>query len=153
MGIFDSITGAQGRAQNAAPPQAPGVAECDRRLSELSGERGQLVYAIGEKYVAAHMEDKATGTPFEKEIAGILKLDEEAAIVEKRKLALQGLRKCTACGNILPLDSAFCNKCGEKLELLTVSESISGNVCPNCGAECEEGNAFCSVCGFKLVKE
>ena len=151
MGLFNNA-GSQAKAQAGAAPQAPGVAECEQRLTELSNERTRLLLTIGEKYVAEHLKDKAVGTDFEGEMNGIIKLDAEAVIVEKRKLALQGLRKCTACGNMLPLDSAFCNKCGEKQELLTVSETLGKDVCPNCGAEREADNIFCSVCGYKLVK-
>ena len=32
---------------------------------------------------------------------------------------IQGLRQCEKCGNVLPVDSGFCNKCGDKLPPIT----------------------------------
>lgn len=145
MGLFN------GDAKMKAKDTNPAVSECARRLNELEQERKKLLLAIGSKYFEEHKEDLAKGTAYAGDVEDIIAIDEERVIVEMRKLALQGLRKCTACGNMLPLDSMFCNKCGEKQQLLNVTETMSKNVCPNCGAEREEDNVFCTVCGYKLV--
>ena len=145
MGLFSGETKMKAKETN------PAVSECARRLNELEQERKKLLLAIGSKYFEEHKEDLAKGTPYAGDVEDIIAIDEEKVIVEMRKLAMQGLRKCTACGNMLPLDSMFCNKCGEKQQLLNVTETMSKNVCPNCGAEREEDNVFCTVCGYKLV--
>lgn len=145
MGLFSGETKMKAKETN------PAVSECARRLNELEQERKKLLLAIGSKYFEEHKEDLAKGTTYAGDVEDIIAIDEERGIVEMRKLALQGLRKCTACGNMLPLDSMFCNKCGEKQQLLNVTETMSKNVCPNCGAEREEDNVFCTVCGYKLV--
>ena len=65
-------------------------------------------------------------------------------------LAVQGKRKCEKCGNVLVLESVFCNKCGEKLEPLFAEEMAKQNICPQCGATHSEEAAFCTSCGYKL---
>ncbi len=54
-----------------------------------------------------------------KELADIIaEIKENKELIEKQKQELgkmQHKRKCAKCGNIIGEDSAFCNKCGEKL--------------------------------------
>lgn len=64
-------------------------------------------------------------------------------------LAAQGLRLCDHCHQIITLDSAFCNKCGSKLEPI-VPSSAGGRFCPACGASLAEGDVFCVTCGAKV---
>lgn len=98
--------------------------------------------------------EKVKGTLYEECVARVAAIDKEADYQEKRKLAVKGLRKCEKCGNVLVLDSAFCNKCGEKLKPLLAEENtvqnIVQNICPKCGSACVEGAAFCTSCGNKL---
>lgn len=145
MGLFN------GETKMKARENSPAVTECAKRLNELEQERKKLLLEIGTKYFEDHKDDPAKEMQYAKEMEEIIAMDKEAVIVEMRKLALQGLRKCTACGNMLPLDSMFCNKCGEKQQLLKVTETMNKNVCPNCGAERDADNIFCTVCGYKLV--
>lgn len=52
-------------------------------------------------------------------------------------------RTCPKCGNVVPQDSDFCNKCGTNL-----SEQL---YCSNCGFEYNLGDAFCPKCGTNLT--
>lgn len=54
---------------------------------------------------------------------------------------------CIKCGNQLNDDSAFCSKCGTKVE------SKATNICSRCGAEMEDGMLFCSKCGTKITNQ
>ena len=48
---------------------------------------------------------------------------------------------CSNCGSENPSDSAFCEQCGRKLELL----------CPACKAPVSDGARFCRKCGANLI--
>ena len=151
MGILDNITGT--RANAGAQGQIRGVAGCERRIAELSGEKEKIYLKIGEKYAGMHMKDGAVGTAFENEVSELIRVDEEIDAVETRKLAFQGLRKCTACGENITLDSAFCNRCGAKLEPLSLPEPVESDVCPKCGSQLDSDSVFCMMCGYRLENQ
>ena len=46
----------------------------------------------------------------------IKKLEFNRKVWINRKMKLQGMRICEGCGNVLPYESVFCNRCGIKLE-------------------------------------
>lgn len=145
MGLLDKIT--MGTENHAEPPA---VAECNAKLAQLEQQKKEVLYRIGEKYAASNTVETAAGTSYEEEMAELRNIEQESVRTEKRKLAVQGLRKCEKCGNVLVIESAFCNKCGEKLEALELEPAGGENTCPNCGSAYEEGTAFCTTCGTKL---
>lgn len=144
MALFDK----KNQTINAAVP--PGVAECDRRLAELAQNRSAVVMQIGQMFLTANTPESVKGTPYAELVNKVAAIDQESDYQEKRKLAIKGLRKCEKCGNILVLDSAFCNKCGEKLEPLFTEQNKGQNVCSQCGSPYAEGAVFCTSCGNKL---
>lgn len=127
-----------------------GMVECDRRLAELAQNRAAVVMQIGQLFLASNTTESVEGSPYAELVGSVAAIDKEMDYQEKRKLAIQGLRKCEKCGNILVLDSAFCNKCGEKLEPLFTGENKAQNICPQCGSQYAEGAAFCTSCGNKI---
>ncbi|MBD5471021.1 MAG: zinc ribbon domain-containing protein [Lachnospiraceae bacterium] len=145
MGLLDKITML---TENHTEP--PAVAECDAKLTQLEQQKKEVLYRIGEKYAASNTVETAAGIPYEEEMTELQNIEREFVQTEKRKLAVQGLRKCEKCGNVLAIESAFCNKCGEKLEALQLEPAGGENTCPNCGSAYEEGTAFCTTCGTKL---
>ena len=140
MGLFDRKV-----SESVSTPE---IAECDAKIANLNQQRQKTIYSIGEQYVELNTVESAAGTTFEVHMEQLKSIDEEIAVTEKRKLAVQGLRKCEKCGNILVIDSVFCNKCGEKLEALQAE--VIKNICPKCGSVYEEDAAFCISCGSKL---
>lgn len=143
MGLFD----ARQEKNQVVPPE---VADCDRQLAALAQRRGEVVVRIGQLYVENNDSKSAAGTIYEDPLKEVERITKETATLEKRKLALQGLRKCEKCGNVLVLDSAFCNKCGEKLEALFTPTQENPHICSKCGMPYAEGAAFCTGCGSKL---
>lgn len=140
--------------KETVPAVSNEVAECDRQIAELDQRRAGLVMQVGHMFLSANSLESLVGSPYEEYAKTVAAIDRDRAFQEKRKLAIQGLRKCDKCGNILVLDSAFCNKCGEKLEPLFPQQAPPVNPqprnCPQCGAPYEEGAMFCTTCGMKL---
>lgn len=131
-------------------PQVPGVAECDAMLAQLGRRKQEVIYRLGCKYADNNTVADAAGTIYEAELKELEDISREADHTEVKKLALQGLRKCEKCGNVLVVDSAFCNKCGEKLAPLQVEMQASTAHCPQCGNPVESDAVFCTACGNKL---
>lgn len=129
---------------------SPEVAACEQKLAELERNRAEKVMQIGQLFLDQNSAEDLAGTVYEEPCKALVVILKEKEFQEKRMLAVQGKRRCETCGNILVLDSAFCNKCGEKLEPLFAEEMKSQNVCPKCGNTYTEGAAFCTSCGQKL---
>lgn len=144
MAFFDK------KGQGANTNVNQGMAECDRRLAELAQKRAAMVMQIGQLFLTSNTPESVKGSPYEELVNSVASIDKEADFQEKRKLAIQGLRRCEKCGNVLVLDSAYCNKCGEKLEPLFADQNKAQNICPQCGSQHAEGAAFCTSCGNKL---
>lgn len=54
-------------------------------------------------------------------------------------------KKCSACGETLEQNAAFCTNCGQRL-----AEDSNVKKCPSCGASNKAEDAFCSDCGSRL---
>lgn len=133
-----------------AAPQIPGVAACDARLAQLAQRAQETIYKLGLKYAENNNAADAADTIYAGELRELEAISKEKNAVEVKKLALQGLRKCEKCGNVLIVDSVFCNKCGDKLEPLQLDPQPTAMHCPQCGSPLSADAAFCSSCGHKL---
>lgn len=138
--------------KKATTVQVPGVAECDVKLAQLVKQKQDVIYKVGLKFVENNTVADVAGTIYAEEMNELEALTREMENTEVRKLALQGLRKCEKCGNVLVIDSAFCNKCGEKLAPLQVEVETTQATChcSKCGNPVESGSAFCVFCGNKI---
>ncbi len=128
----------------------PEVAECERQIAALNQQKLETYQQIGRAFAESNTPETVQGTPYEAMLGELLRIGRETDFYEKRKLAVQGLRRCEKCGNILVLDSGFCNKCGEKLEPLFLPGEDGRKVCGRCGTPCEAGAVFCTGCGNRL---
>ena len=144
MGLFDTIKENTNLVRGGSSQP---TGKFDQQIEMVEGEIRDVLIRIGTVYLEKHRED------CEPEYRGFIdlikNLEEQKETLERNKLASQGLRMCEHCQQIITLDSAFCNKCGSKLEPLEIS-SAGGRFCPSCGALLAEGDVFCMACGSKV---
>lgn len=127
--------------------------QCEWQLKQLEQSREECYINIGRLFARKNTAKQVEGTPYEETILELEKLEARKEILEKRKLALQNLRKCEKCGAVLSLDSMFCNKCGEKLEEIAPEVMTDAPLCPSCKKPIEEGSTFCTHCGASINAE
>ena len=141
MGLLENWTNSLQEKQGSGTTSQKGFD------AQIASTEKQIQAEIGKIYVQQH------GLDCEPEYAELVNqiqiLEEQKAVLERNKLAAQGLRICDHCHQIITLDSAFCNKCGSKLEPIVLS-SAGGRFCPACGASLAEGDVFCVTCGAKV---
>ena len=128
----------------------PEIAQFERKLAELEKQKQEIIFKAGMLYVEQNNVSSVAGTEFEPLLQQLEQIGKETVTLNKRILAVQGLRKCENCENILPLDSAFCNKCGGKLKPLFEAGEVNENVCSKCGTILDAGAVFCISCGAKV---
>lgn len=144
MGFLDSL---QANIPKMTAGNSGNASKFDVQIAETDSQIANLLMTIGKIYLEAHRD--TCDAEYESAVQSIKTLELQREALERNKLASQGLRKCEHCQQIITLDSAFCNKCGSKLEVL-VADTIGGKFCPSCGASLETGDAFCTSCGAKL---
>lgn len=86
----------------------------DDNIKQVELQRNKLVFALGEEFLKENRNNSNLADNYKQKIDIISKLDYNRKVWENRKLKAQGMRTCE-CGNLLPFDSFFCNKCGVKL--------------------------------------
>lgn len=153
MGVMEGVQNFRKKILPGSDSVSSGMEECDRTIAELDEKTESMIKEIGQIYLSNNTVESAVGTPFYDSMRTIKDIAEKKEITYKKKLALQGLRICEKCGNLLPLDSVFCNKCGDKLEAMQiedVQETLGVKYCPKCGAELNADSEFCVKCGTKL---
>lgn len=100
------------------------MADKAKNFTDIASLKGQIVAQenvilrqykeIGREYYAAHKDDAEVEFP---EAMETVKKAEDIIEELKKKIAdLSGTKHCEACGNEVPEDSAFCPKCGAKME-------------------------------------
>lgn len=144
MGIFDS---------NIIADKINSLKKEDSYSEEfrnLKANRSRAIMEIGEKYFEMHKDDINMDIFYSEEIKSIIETDKALELLEKKRLAAQGMKLCEACGNELPIASGFCNKCGSKQGELSADLIRASHICPSCGTRIEDSDMFCVGCGYQL---
>lgn len=130
--------------------KAEPVDEYEEKLRELKAQKIRIIRSIGEKFVEVNKDEDMSSTPYAELIKQLKENEKETDHTEKQQLASRGLRKCESCGAELPIDSAFCNKCGASQGKLETELVKTGKICPKCGTKLNDDDVFCISCGYKL---
>lgn len=124
------------------------IRELDNKLHKLEQEKQQLLYEFGKSFYDNNRNIEGLNEFSKRFVMDVRQVEEEYEQLNQKRLYLQGKRVCTKCQAVMPADSLFCAKCGNKLEEL--SETITGCVCKKCGCKVEQDAMFCSNCGQKV---
>lgn len=88
----------------------------DGSIMQVDAQKKNLIFQLGEAYYKANMNNEDVESAYKVTIDNINKLEYNRKVWINRKMKLQGMRFCDGCGNALPYESCFCNRCGVKLE-------------------------------------
>ncbi len=118
----------------------------DNALKIAYEQLGKLYY---EKNVNGNVPEEYRAA-FDK----ITRVHEEKSMLEVKMLAKQGKRKCDSCFKTIPLESKFCNMCGNKLEpmpedILAAPKVNVLRTCTKCGVRLDDEAVFCTNCGAR----
>ena len=98
------------------------VKSIEASLKQVEDTQKRMVYQLGELFYESNKDNEGIDEIYKEKVDTIKKLEYNAKVWNNRKLKTQGLRMCDNCGNTLPYDSSFCNKCGYKFQ--PVSEEL-----------------------------
>ena len=125
----------------------------ERVVLKLDEKLKAIYEQIGKKFYMEANEKEITDAVYCEYFSEIKKILNEKNILEEKKLAQQGKKRCMGCQNIVPIESKFCNMCGVKLPEVEFveAESVSSiRKCSECGNILEEDALFCTNCGKKI---
>ena len=129
-------------------------------ISDKESKMEDIFIDIGKTVYDMYQKGEDVGKEFTKESKKIEKIEKEIEQMQNRFLYNKGLRKCSACSEVIELESAFCGYCGEKQKPVKIKveetktdekeEKKEDKVCPQCGFVMQSTYKFCSKCGYKL---
>lgn len=85
-------------------------------IMQVDTQKKNMIYQLGESYYKANKANDDVDATYKNIIVNINNLEYNRKVWINRKMKLQGMRICEGCGNVLPYESCFCNRCGIKLE-------------------------------------
>ena len=126
------------------------VTQLNSAISDREKKISQLYLNIGQLYYEEHKGDSTA--EHQEIIEEINALYAEIAQNREKIKQIKGVVKCPKCGADVPLNAAFCNACGTKMERAgSVSETNGAQRhCPVCHAAVSAEDAFCNNCGAKV---
>ncbi|MEG0873332.1 MAG: zinc ribbon domain-containing protein [Clostridia bacterium] len=126
-------------------------------------EIDEIYQIMGKTVYDAYKAGDDVGKVFTKECKKVDKELKEINEMKKKILYNKDLRECFNCGEIIAVNSTFCQNCGEKQKPVKIKEEVKEEkvkeekehiekVCPQCGFVCETAAKFCPKCGYKFDK-
>ena len=143
--ISDMVNNVQKKTEDSLK-----VRKIQGQIRSAEEESQRLYTAAGKCCYEAHL----TGTGAESAAALYDNITELRAAIEKYTEeidAINRVRRCPACNDVVSDTARFCSSCGAEIPELVVEPvaeaPVSREICPNCGAERQEGARFCTGCG------
>ena len=140
----------------------------DAKLKIAIGDKEEEIDAIyiemGKTVYDTYKTGEDVGKAFSKECKKIDKITTEIDEMKKVILYNKGLRTCENCGEVITIESSFCQNCGSKQKAVKIKkdkkekdsakekEELKEKVCAQCGLVCEPKAKFCAKCGYSFEK-
>ncbi len=131
------------------------ISDKENQIEKVYEEIGKTVYDM-------YKNGEDVGKVFTKECKKIDKYNTEISDMNTKILYNKGVRVCPECGEMISVESAFCQNCGAKQKPVKVKEEKKSTkkaeekpedkVCPKCGQICEGKAKFCAKCGYSFEK-
>ena len=147
MAFFDDLGNIVSKTSGTLSKKAKGFSKPmanNNSVRSVQKELRKLYYELGRKYYLMKTDKSITESDMDSLINQIHTKETELKDLAKTNAEDKRIT-CKACGAIIPADSAFCPKCGVKIE----KEELT-NICPGCGAELMPDMRFCIHCGLDL---
>lgn len=128
------------------------VTQLNSAISDREKKISQLLFDIGQLYYESHKSD--SNAENREIIDQINTLHIEIAQDREKIKHIKGVVKCPKCGSDVPLNAAFCNACGAKIEREVNVNGLSQGqrYCPVCHTVVAAEDSFCNNCGAKVEK-
>ena len=91
------------------------IKKIDGFIAQVETDKKDMIYQIGETFFKKYKDSENMDEELKILVDNIKISDTNRKVWINRQMKLQGLRICEGCGNVLPYDSMFCNRCGIKL--------------------------------------
>lgn len=118
MAFFDTIGDVLSNKGKEAADAAKKLAEIANLKTQIASGEAEVRKGyrnLGEAYYEAYKDAEVT-CEFEEQIQAVRDAAKAVEELQKKVNALRGGMECSQCGEVIPDDSAFCPKCGHKVE-------------------------------------
>lgn len=115
MAFFDSMKETlttAGRDVSQKAKEVSGVAKLKLDIKSKEDALNKEYITLGKRYYDMHKEGEVADT----EIAAVSTLLNEIADLKEEIVKIQGACSCPGCGAAVPVGTAFCSKCGARIE-------------------------------------
>ena len=119
MNFFDNLSeiiSEKGKEAAEAAKKVAEIANLKSKISSVEMEVRKNYRKIGEAYYEAY-KNAEVSCEFEEYVQAIRDSKKKASELTYKLNELKGELKCKGCGNQIKADSAFCSKCGMKVEI------------------------------------
>lgn len=131
------------------------------KISDKEADIEKIYQEIGKTVYDMYKNGEDVGKAFTKECKKVDKNNSEISEMNTKILYNKGIRNCASCGEMIPVESAYCQNCGEKQKPVKIKldnkkdkkeEKPQDKVCVECGQIAEGKAKFCAKCGYKFEK-
>ncbi len=137
--LFKQISTTVSEAGKSGLEKAKELRDTARISMEIRDRENSIQKAYRELGKAYYQDHRNDVEPAYDQVVYIKAAFEEIGELKANKDEVRGIRRCSACGEIIPDGAAFCPKCGKKYDGPELTEETDAEkACEEPGDTCEE---------------